>query len=57
MLKPPFRRTLLSASAEFICKYWRHPELVQDYRIGEAIRNARIVANGLTQTKTEKAPR
>lgn len=48
-MKPSFRRNLLSASIEFICQYWRHPHIVEDYRIGESIRNAQAVAKGLAK--------
>jgi len=48
-MKPPFRRNLLSASVEFICRYWRHPGIVEDYRIGEAIHNAQAIAAGVAK--------
>jgi len=48
-MKPPFRRNLLSASIEFVCRYWHRPDLVADYRIGEAIRNAQAIAAGVAK--------
>ena len=46
-MKPPFRRNLLSATVEFICRYWAYPATVEDYRIGEAVRNAQAVKEAL----------
>jgi hypothetical protein len=46
-MKPPFRRNLLSATIEFVCRYWRYPATVEDYRIGEAVRNAQATAEAL----------
>lgn len=39
-MQPPFRRNLLAASIEFICRYWRHPRITEDERIGQAINAA-----------------
>lgn len=39
-MKPPFRRNLLPASVEFICRYWPHRQIVEDYHIGQAVNAA-----------------
>ena len=39
-MQPPFRRNLLAASIEFICRYRPHKQIVEDYRIGEAVNAA-----------------
>lgn len=36
-MQPSFRRNLLAASVEFICRYWRYPQVVNDERIGQAV--------------------
>lgn len=39
-MKPPFRKNLLAASIEFICRYWQHTQVVEDERIGQAVNTA-----------------
>lgn len=46
-MKPPFRRNLLSSSVEMICRYWRFPSIVEDYRIGESIKRAQAMVEVL----------
>lgn len=36
-MQPPFRRNLLAASIEFICRYGPHKQIVEDERIGQAV--------------------
>lgn len=46
-MQPPFRRNLLAARIEFICRCWHHHHIVTNYRIGESIINAQTVALAL----------
>lgn len=39
-MQPPFRRNFPAASIEFICRYWRHKQIVEDERIGQAVNAA-----------------
>lgn len=47
-MQPLFRRNLLAASIEFICRYWRHKQIVEDERIGQAV-NAALALNKAAQ--------
>ena len=37
---PPFRKSLLSGTIDFILRYWNRPDITSDYRIGQQIKAA-----------------